>query len=278
MKSNVRKAYVAGKFYPDSRLEIYSLIDRIRQKESGRIRFDENRKHIIGGILPHAGHVYSGYQTVHFFEILSRSKQEFDSFVILYPIHRSGNIDYACDENEAWSTPLGILRLDKSFIEAMDIPVSDELHKWEHSAEVILPFIQVYNFTDKNIVPIGICWQHPDSSREIAIKILKARDLTGRKICILASSDFSHFVDPDFGSKQDQMAIDEIIQLNPEGLYKTVLRENISMCGYGPIMALLYYLNSLDIIVKAEVLARGHSGMVLPGSSVVDYVSMVFYT
>jgi AmmeMemoRadiSam system protein B len=49
------------------------------------------------------------------------------------------------------------------------------------------------------IIPIGICWQHPDTSLEIAQKILKAETETGRKICIIASSDFSHYVDPQAG-------------------------------------------------------------------------------
>lgn len=278
MSTNIRKAYVAGKFYPNSRLEISSLIDQIRERESGKIAFPDSVNQIIGGVLPHAGHIYSGYQTIHFFEVLARTRWEFETFVILHPIHRGGTMDYASDDNDAWSTPLGTIALDKEFIHSMNIPVSEDMHKWEHSAEVLLPFIQTYSYTEKKIVPIGISWQHPESSREIAKKLKNAIEITKRRICILASSDFSHFVDPDYGTKKDQLAIDEILKLNPLGLYKIVQRENISICGYGPIMALLFYINSLDCDVKAAVLTKGHSGMVYPDTSVVDYVSMVFYT
>lgn len=278
MSAEVRKAYVAGKFYPDSINEIYDLIENIRQHEMEKIHFDTGDKKITGAVLPHAGHIYSGYQTVHFFEALTKSQHNFDIFVILHPIHRGGIPDYGTDVNLYWSTPLGKLELDQQFIDMMDIPRSEELHKWEHSAEVLLPFIQYYHFGNKKIVPVGICWQHPESSRIIAQKIKFAEEKTGKKVCILASSDFSHFMDPETGRIQDDKALREILHLNPEGLYYAITRNNISICGFGPIMSLLYYANSLDQEAKAEVIARGHSGEVYPADSVVDYVSIIIYS
>ncbi|MGC9345074.1 MAG: AmmeMemoRadiSam system protein B [Bacteroidales bacterium] len=275
--TEVRKAYVAGKFYPGSQHEIYDLIEKIRARELAKLNFNTMGKSIIGAVLPHAGHICSGYQVVHFFEALINQRNQFDIFLILHPVHRGGMPDYATDTNNYWSTPLGKLPLDIDFINEMDIPATEEIHKWEHSAEVLLPFIQYYNFEDKKIVPVGMCWQHPESSKELATKIIKAAESTGKKPCILASSDFSHFVQPETGEKLDQKAIDKIISFDPEGLYKTIISNNISVCGYGPIMTLLYYSNGLEKKVKAEVLAKGHSGEVYPSDSVVDYVSMIFY-
>lgn len=272
-----RKAWVAGKFYPGSEKEINELIGTIIRKEEEHIDFDPADKKIIGAILPHAGHVYSGYQTVHFFEALQKSQQEIESFLILHPFHRGGIKDYASDENDAWNTPLGDIRLDIEFIKEMDIFTSSDMHKWEHSAEVIVPFIQHYNFGDKSLIPIGISWQHPEGAKEIAHKIFSTNKELNRKLCILASSDFSHFVDPEEGEIQDQKAIDKIMELDPEGLYHTVIDNNISVCGYGPIMALIYYCRFLDENVKVHILARGHSGQVSPGKDVVDYISMIFY-
>lgn len=277
MNTGVRKAYVAGKFYPGSKPEIMDLLEKIREHEEERITFNPEGKRIIGGIIPHAGHVYSGYQAVHFFEALRKASQDFDLFVILHPIHRGGSSDYATDTNRYWNTPLGIMELDREFIEAMEIPESEDIHKWEHSAEVILPIIQFYNFGEKKIVPVGICWQHPDSSREISSKICKAVETTGKKICILASSDFSHFVSPEEGKKLDQKAIDQILYLQPEDLYRTVIKNNLSICGYGPIMALLNYAQSTGSQPRAEILARGHSGEIYPSDSVVDYVTIAVY-
>lgn len=276
-KVNKRKAWVAGKFYPGSEKELNDLIGRILSKERDHIDFETENRKIIGAILPHAGHVYSGYQTVHFFEALRKSRQEFESFVILHPFHRGGIKDYASDENDYWNTPLGDIKLDRDFINKMNIFSSSDMHKWEHSAEVIVPFIQHFEFGDRTIIPIGISWQHPEGAKEIAHKIFSANKELNRKLCILASSDFSHFVDPEEGKMQDQKAIDKIIDLDPEGLYKTIIDNNISICGYGPIMALIYYCRFLDEDVKVHILSRGHSGQVTPGKDVVDYISMIFY-
>lgn len=275
--AEVRKPYVAGKFYPGSQHEIFDLIEKIRDREREKIVFDTKNKRIIGGIIPHAGHIYSGYQTIHFFEALVQQRNQFDILIILHPIHRGGSLDYASDSNIYWSTPLGKLELDHEFIKELDIPMSEDIHKWEHSAEVILPFLQFYNFSDKKIVPVGICWQHPESSRELATKIKDATLKSGKKICIIVSSDFSHFIQPEIGKQLDQKAIDNILNFDADGLYNSIVTNNISVCGYGPIMTLLYYSSSLGKNVKAEVLARGHSGEVYPSDSVVDYVSMIIY-
>ncbi|MFW5820382.1 MAG: AmmeMemoRadiSam system protein B [Bacteroidota bacterium] len=272
-----REAYLAGKFYPETRKDLTELLDRILEKEKEKIEFDAGEKQIIGGILPHAGHVYSGYQTVHFFEALKKSAQDFDSFLILHPFHRGGYEDYATDQNDYWSTPLGDIALDRKFIDHSKIPSSSHSHRWEHSAEVIIPFIQYFGFSDKKIIPVGIAWQHPESSMDIAHKIFSTQKKLKRKICILASSDFSHFVSPEEGNRKDNKAIDKILDFEPEELYKVIVKDNISICGYGPIMTLLYYAGFFDQKINAEILSRGHSGQVSPGKDVVDYVSMIFY-
>jgi hypothetical protein len=38
---------------------------------------------------------------------------------------------------------------------------------------------------------------------------------------------------------KDRKAIDQILALNPAGLYDVIRREDISMCGYGPTIAML---------------------------------------
>lgn len=277
MAPSIRKAYVAGKFYPGTRPEIANLIEDLREKEMNKLDFDPENKNIIGGILPHAGHIYSGSHVIHFFEALIKSKNKFDDFIILHPVHRGGDIDFASDENDYWSSPLGKIALDREFIDAMQLPSLEEIHKWEHSAEVMLPFIQYYNLNDKKIVPVGMCWQHPETSKKIAKKLAKACEQTGKKICILASSDFSHFIEPEKGKIMDQKAIDRILNMEPEKLYNTIRRDNISICGYGPIMTLMYFAMGTQENVKVEILSKGHSGEVYPSDSVVDYVSMIFY-
>lgn len=277
MESYVRKAYVSGKFYPDTEIETEHLIEKLRSREQKKIHYNLAGKDIVGAILPHAGHVFSGYQTIHFFEIFSRRNQECDSFIILHPVHRGGDYEYATDNAGFWQSSLGKIKVDNEFIEAMDVNRSDDFLKWEHSAEVFLPFIQHYEKESPMIVPLGFSWQHPESAKDVAEKIKAAEIETGRKVCIIASSDFSHFLTPEQGEKKDQIVIDRILNMDPEGVYSEIQRHNISVCGYGPIMTLMYYAKQQNKEVVPEILARGHSGEVHPSDSVVDYISILFY-
>ena len=278
MKTLIREAKVAGRFYPETPDEMDRLFDRLIDRERDLINYDLSRRRIIGAVLPHAGIMYSGYQAIHFFEILSRSNQKFDTFVILHPIHRGGSMAYATDQCEGWKTPFGEVHLDNEFISAMNLPRSAEIHEQEHSAEVILPFLQKYLRHSFRIVPIGIIEQNPVISEEIAQKIAEATDKTGRKICILSSCDFSHYVNPEEGIFLDKKVTDKIIKLDPKGMFDIILENNISVCGYGPVMSLMYFSLMNYSGVEAEIIARGNSGEVHPAESVVDYISILFHT
>jgi len=211
MTTKIRHPFVAGKFYPGSAKEIKDLIESLKSSECQKVNYSLSGRQIFGAILPHAGHIYSGCETIHFFEILSRSQQTFETFIILHPIHRGVAPEYAVDASDLWETPLGEVSLDKEFIYQSGIPVSSEQQKWEHSAEVILPFIQYYIKYPFKIVPVGISHQTPEVAEEIATRIRTAVKSTMRKTCILASSDFSHYVKPEFGSEMDQKDIDQIL-------------------------------------------------------------------
>jgi MEMO1 family protein len=277
MTTKIRHPYVAGRFYPGTKKEIQELIELLKASEIPKIDYSLSSREIYGAIVPHAGHIYSGYQTVHFFEILKQSKQVFDTFIILHPIHRGVAPDYAIDASDKWSTPLGEVDLDREFIERTCIPISTEQQKWEHSAEVILPFMQYFIPYPFKIVPIGISHQTPVVAKEISNFIKIAIKQTGRKICLLASSDFCHYVPPNYGKTMDQMVIDKILEKDAEGIFNVIRKNDITVCGYGPIMCLVETAKDLYKDLKISILTRGNSGQVHPSESVVDYVSILFH-
>lgn len=277
METVIREPVVAGKFYSQNKDELLRQLFKLKEQEAGSVSYQLSDNKIIGAILPHAAHIYSGSQTIHFFEILQKSKTQADTFVILHPIHRDEKFDFAGDSSTHWKTPLGCSKLDVDFYKEMDIPLSSSFHKWEHSAEVILPFIQAYGFEGSMILPVGISWQTPAISKKLSDKIIKAAKSTRRKICILASSDFSHYEKPEDGYCKDELVIKQILNLDPEGVYGEIRAHKISVCGYGPIMSLLYFILENYPQAEAKILARGHSGQVVPSENVVDYVSLLFY-
>ena len=58
-------------------------------------------------------------------------------------------------------------------------------------------------------------------------------------VLIVASSDMNHYEPDDVTRVKDRKAIDQILALDPVGLYEVVRKEDITMCGYGPTVAML---------------------------------------
>ena len=52
---------------------------------------------------------------------------------------------------------------------------------------------------------------------------------------MLASTDMSHYESRKTASVKDKKALDKISELDPEGLFQTVVNNNISMCGFIPV-------------------------------------------
>jgi AmmeMemoRadiSam system protein B len=274
---NVRKPVVSGAFYPGSGKEIHLLLDRILESEKGNIEIRYSEKPLIGCVVPHAGYIYSAYEAVHFFEIIRRSEYRFETFVIINPNHTGYGQYMEIDSSDAWETPLGQVRLDTELASLMDLPRSDTAQSQEHSAEVMVPLLQKFIPYEYRILPICMLKQNPSTSRELAEKIKNAGDRTGRKLMIIASSDFSHFETPEEGHRKDGLVLEQIERLDTEKLYETVLKNRISVCGYGPIMTLMEYAGMVSAGPRSTVLARGHSGKTRPSGSVVDYVTILFH-
>jgi AmmeMemoRadiSam system protein B len=273
----IRRAEFADQFYPGDMRELVQLLENIYRKEKDRINCNLAKNNIIGGIVPHAGYIYSGYEAIHFFEIIKYSSVQYDTIIIINPNHSGYGADISLDTNDAWETPLGIVEIDKEFSDKLNIPKSEYAHKHEHSGEVMLPYLQYWLDYDFKIVPICILRQDISNGILLADKIFQANRLLKRKILVLASSDFSHFVSPEFGKRRDDMVLEKIFDFDSEEVYKIIKTKSVSVCGYCPIMALIEYSKLVAENPKAEILKQGHSGEVMPSEEVVDYVSVLFY-
>jgi len=272
-----RSAAVEGRFYPSTKSRIFDQIMEIEQ--SGRYPEPElSPKTVFGAVLPHAGHLYSGYQTIPFFQLIRRHRIFPDTFVIVHPNHSGLGLPLSIDDSGLWVNSIGEVPVDIEMAEAMGLPFDNRAHTREHSAEVIIPFIQ-YFLSDHpfSIVPVSMTEQTFKSASLVVKRINRGVDKTGRKIMVIASCDFSHFLTPEEGWKMDQLILDNILNRNGSEVERTVKENRISVCGYGPVMALMEYAQSKSSDYRIEVLARGHSGEVSPSPEVVNYISLMFY-
>jgi AmmeMemoRadiSam system protein B len=98
---------------------------------------------------------------------------------------------------------------------------------------VQVPFLQ-YLKSDFSLVPISLmrmdCKICEDAGNAIAQAIKQYKE----DVLIVASTDMSHYLSHDYATKMDRKAIDEVLALNPKGLYDTVKANDISMCGFIP--------------------------------------------
>jgi len=273
----IRKPAVSGRFYPSNKNELKKLIKKIIDIELKNIKTDFSSNVIIGALVPHAGYMYSAYQAVHFFEILKRSVQKFDTFVILNPNHTGYGSEIALDENDAWETPFGIVNIDTELSDLVNFDKSSSAHSHEHSGEVMIPLLQYFLDYKFKILPITMSVQNFYNAQLIANRINLAEKKLNKNVCFIASSDLSHFVSPEFGKRQDMKVIQKVLNFESEEIINTVKKEKISMCGYGPAATLTEYAMIKSNNPKAELLKFGHSGEVHHSKEVVNYASVLVY-
>ena len=272
-----RQPAVAGSFYPSSPKKLREVIGNCLEKENGKIDAPPENGIILGGVVPHAGYIYSGYHAVHFFETLRWSGQHFDTAVIVHPNHTGVGPAIALDDNEEWATPLGKIPIDLKLADLLPFERSEQAHEQEHSGEVMVPFLQYFLPEGLKILPVVMSRQTLENARMIAREIFQGANRLNRSILFIASSDFCHFLSPQTGHDLDELVIREILAFNVEGVASQVRRFTVSVCGFGPIMALIEYSRLKSSSPVAKVLRRGNSGEFYPSQSVVDYVTILFW-
>ncbi len=277
-KQSVRKAGVSGMFYPGSADEIRHLLDNALEREGDALQKQAVTGHIAGGVVPHAGMIYCARQAVHFFEHCRRNKVNPDTVVIVHPNHAGAGPAISTDGYAFWETPLGKVPADMSMAGKLNIPVSAEAQAGEHSAEVLLPYLQHFLPDGFQILSVNMLSQRHDLARQLGKNIVSAARALSRNVLVLASSDFSHFLSPAESKVLDDMVLQQIFSRNASGVEETVRRHQVSVCGFGPVMALMEYAGELNADYKVHMLKRGHSGEVSPSHKVVNYVSLLFET
>ena len=217
-----------------------------------------------------------------------------DVFVILGPNHRGLGSGVAMSTTGVWETPLGNIPVDESFVQQISKgiidPDDDTMRHQENSIEVQLPFLQyISKGKPFSIVPIAMLMQDKDTAHDVGNLLAEAIQQDSRKIVLIASSDFSHeglsygrFPPDDrainqYASEKDMMAIEMIKKKDPEGLLTVVQENHISMCGSGPVAAVLTASNLLGV-TTVELLKYGTSYDVHPDrNACVGYASFAIY-
>lgn len=260
-----RKAFVAGQFYPGDGERLRQAVEKVSGPQGVK-------KKAIAVVSPHAGYVYSGPVAGAVFS----STVLPGTVVILGPGHREIGSLFAIQAKGSWLTPLGESPIEADLASRIMkrcalVEEDEQAHLWEHSLEVQLPFIQ-YHRKDAAIVPI--CVSHEASYGELEAlgrALAEAILGSGQDVLIVASTDMSHYVSQKTAEKKDMLAIRKILDLDPAGLFGTVMDERISMCGYQPTAAAL--VAALGLGASGAELVRYQTS----GEATGDYAQVVGY-
>jgi AmmeMemoRadiSam system protein B len=264
-----RMPAVSGQFYPGTASGLSRAVLALTREV-------EAREPAIGVVAPHAGFVYSGAVAGELFSSVHVPGRA----VIFCPNHTGIGENASVMSHGAWRMPWGDVPVDEELAARLEIacPLLREdasAHLREHAIEVQLPFLHRFR-PDVRIVPVALGRLSLEECRELGENVADAIAGDAERPLLVASSDMSHYVPDAVARTKDRMAIDRMLALDPEGLYRTVRTERISMCGVLPATVVLFAARRLGA-TSARLIRYATSGDVSRDfEQVVGYAGLAF--
>lgn len=216
---NVRKAAVAGQFYP---------ADAVKLRED-ILKYVTSKNHNLNApklmISPHAGYVFSGDVAGNGFAVINKNiKRVF----VIGPSHHVWFKGVSITEATHYETPLGKIELDRDVItmlrESSLVVCAKGADEPEHCIEVQLPFLQV-QLQNFKIIPLLCGEVNAEAVAELIFPYLDETTI------VIASSDLSHFHNHETARLKDDRTIQTIMAGNENGF--------IDGCGKTPIKVVM---------------------------------------
>jgi AmmeMemoRadiSam system protein B len=227
-------------------------------------------------LVPHAGYVYSGHVAGAVFSRIVVPRK----IVILGVRHFPRGDPAAILSNGAWRTPLGDASIDAALAgtlraECLLLREDAVAHAGEHSLEVQVPFLQVLapGFA---FVPVALGTIRFEELVSVGEAIARVLAAAKEDVLLLTTSDLNHYEDDATTRVKDGKAIEQLLALDARGLYDTCRKEEISMCGLGPAVAMITVLRRLGV-ERGELVRYATSADVSGDKdAAVGYAGMIF--
>jgi AmmeMemoRadiSam system protein B len=244
----LRLAAVAGSFYPAEPRRLRALVDSLLTAAASVIRPDGlDPKAVLGGLVPHAGLVYSGGVAALTWRLVGETASE--TIVLAGTDHHAAAAGIGVWTGGSWRTPLGDVPIDRDLalrIAGLGGPFAadDAAHLVEHSLEVQLPFL-ARSCPDSRIVPLAISPRlrgHEKAGAGLG-RLLAALREAGDRILLVASSDLAHYPPARVCEEVDDRLLEPLLALDPREL--AALEDDLrhaklpgllcGLCGIDPV-------------------------------------------
>ena len=244
----VRKAAVAGGFYPGDKATLEKYVDTLLL-QAGPPAIKEPIRAIM---VPHAGYVFSGLVAAYAYKELEG--RDIRTVVLLSDSHRHFLDGIAVYEKGSFETPLGRVPVDEEKIRKLlasspKILARPEIHEGDHVLEVQIPFLQrvLKNF---KIVPLLFGSDDPALSGVLAEAL---KSIVDDKTLIVASTDMSHYPPYDAATSADHETLQAIMTGHIETLNTTIKELAIKgvpnaatfLCGVSGVRTVLLLTQAL---------------------------------
>ncbi|QGF23436.1 AmmeMemoRadiSam system protein B [Raineyella fluvialis] len=225
----VRPPAVAGTFYPGDRAALESMIAGLLSEARAELPAEDERGPVPKALIsPHAGYIYSGPTAARGYVRLDPARETIHRVVLLGPVHHVPIRGLALPGARFLRTPLGDVPVEVPDVlgTLRQVDTDVEAHRWEHSLEVQLPFLQTV-LAEFAVVPLVVGQASPESVAEV-IEALWG----GPETLVVVSSDLSHYLRYATANGIDTATVDRILSL--EGPL-----ESRQACGASPANGLL---------------------------------------
>ncbi|PIQ96348.1 MAG: AmmeMemoRadiSam system protein B [Nitrospinae bacterium CG11_big_fil_rev_8_21_14_0_20_56_8] len=264
----IRTPAVAGRFYSG---------DPALLKSDVKLKLDEGcvPSPALGVVSPHAGFMYSGAVAGAVFSHVTIPGR----VILIGPNHTGEGHRVSVMTEGTWEMPMGAIEIDsdlaRTLCEASPLIQADpRAHRFEHSLETQLPFMQYFRKTFR-IVPLCLMRLSYEECREVGRALVASLRTVTDPVLIVASSDMTHYESHASAVTKDRKAIDQILKLDPKGLHETVRDNHITMCGVNPVTVMLLCAKELGA-TRSELVRYQTSGEVSGDMDhVVGYAGLV---
>jgi AmmeMemoRadiSam system protein B len=216
--ADIRPSPIAGTWYPGTAEGLTQSVDR--QLEQAAVVTVPGT--VVGVIVPHAGHVYSGIVAAHAFRLLKGLRPRV--VAVVSPLHLPYRGEVLSTAHSAYATPLGPIPVEQGLLSDFERHLKDTSglrlarvrDDQEHSLEIELPFLQRTLAGPFHLLPVMLRDQSPTVARAVGQSL--AAVLHGQPALLVGSSDLSHFYPDPIARQLDSVILGRIEAFDPAGV------------------------------------------------------------
>jgi len=270
--SEARPSPIAGTWYAGNA----AALSRQMEAFFGAVKLkkDDLKGRVIGLMVPHAGHRYSGQTAAYGFQAVAEEPRKL--VVILAPMHMFCSEEITTTAHAAYQTPLGDVPVAQGALEQLEkaletrgLRIAQILRDGEHSLEIQLPFLQHLWKPAFQLLPVMIRTHDSQKIKKFAAALHET--IQGSDTLVIASTDLSHFFPQLTAQMLDAETLRRVHAFDPEAVLSGDLDHSAPACGAGAVAAMLHTARLLGAD-QAQILNYSTSAETTgDGSSVVGY-------